>query len=57
MTTLHYGAVTAREPRSEESQSACRILGRRLAEWVAVFCDGRKGQHPLTKPLVRLPPD
>src|SRR6476659_2571020 len=49
LTTLHYGAVTAREPRSEESQAACRILGRRLAEWVAVYFGGRKDQHPLTK--------
>jgi hypothetical protein len=26
-----------------------RLLGKRLAEWVAVFCDGRKDQHPLNK--------
>ena len=29
--TLHYGAVTAKEPRSEESRAACRLLGQRLA--------------------------
>ncbi|NPB06400.1 MAG: flavodoxin family protein [Aquificae bacterium] len=40
--TLHYGAVVAGEPRSEEEQEACRRLGRRLAEWVAVFVDGKK---------------
>jgi NAD(P)H dehydrogenase (quinone) len=56
LTTSHYGAVTAREPRSEESQAACRILGRRLAEWVAVYFGSRKDQHPLTKSTVRLPP-
>jgi NAD(P)H dehydrogenase (quinone) len=56
LTTSHYGAVTAREPRSEESQAACRILGRRLSEWVAVCCGGRRDQHPLTKSTIRLPP-
>lgn len=56
LVTLHYGAVTARDPRDADSQAACRILGRRLAEWVAVFVGGRKDQHPLVKPAVRLPP-
>lgn len=56
LTTLHYGAVTAREPRSYESQAACRILGRRLAEWVAVFIGGHEDQHPLVKTVDRLPP-
>ena len=56
LTTAHYGAITAREPREEGTQAACRLLGKRLAEWVAVFCDSRKDQHPLTKPDVRLPP-
>ena len=56
LTTLHYGAVSAREPRSEEVQEACRTLGRRLAEWVTVFVDGRKEQHPLNKPDTRRPP-
>jgi NAD(P)H dehydrogenase (quinone) len=46
LMTLHYGAITAREPRSEECQAACRLLGQRLAEWVAVFVDGRTDQHP-----------
>lgn len=54
VSTLHYGAITAREPRSDEDQAACRKLGERLAEWVAVFVDGRREQHPLTKP--RTPP-
>jgi hypothetical protein len=56
LTTAHYGAITAREPREEGARAACRLLGKRLAEWVAVFCDGRKDQHPLNKSDVRLPP-
>jgi NAD(P)H dehydrogenase (quinone) len=46
LTTLHYGAVTAREPRSDDSQAACRLLGRRLAEWTAVYVHGRQDVHP-----------
>ncbi|HEV3344198.1 MAG TPA: flavodoxin family protein [Pirellulales bacterium] len=56
LTTAHYGAVAAGEPRSDELQAACRILGRRLAEWVAVFIGGRRDQHPLVKPALRMPP-
>ncbi len=56
MLTAHYGAVAAREPREEGTQAACRLLGKRLAEWVAVFCDGRKDQHPLLKSDPRMPP-
>jgi NAD(P)H dehydrogenase (quinone) len=56
LTTLHYGAITAREPRSEETQAACRMLGRRLAEWTAALVHGRKDQHPLNKPESRIPP-
>ena len=56
LTTAHYGAVTARAPREEGTQAACRLLGKRLAEWVAVFCDGRKDQHPLNKSDTRLSP-
>lgn len=44
--TLHYGAVAAKEPREADAQEACRILGQRLAEWCAVFCHGRKAEHP-----------
>lgn len=40
--TLHYGAVVAGEPRTEAEKEACIRLGRRLAEWVAIFVDGRK---------------
>ncbi len=49
LTTCHYGAVTVREPRTEDAQAACRLLGRRLAEWAAVYADGRKDQHPSNK--------
>jgi len=35
--TLHYGAVVAGDPRELEEIEACRRLGKRLAEWVAVF--------------------
>ena len=56
LTTAHYGAVNAREPRDEGSQAACRMLGKRLAEWVAVFVDGRQDQHPLEKMDTRMPP-
>jgi NAD(P)H dehydrogenase (quinone) len=55
-TTLHYGAVTAKEPRSEDSQAACRLLGQRLAEWTAVFVHGRKDQHPGGKLAQRMAP-
>jgi NAD(P)H dehydrogenase (quinone) len=44
--TLHYGAVNAKAPRDEESKEACRLLGKRLAEWTAVFVHGRKQEHP-----------
>jgi NAD(P)H dehydrogenase (quinone) len=56
LTTAHYGAVAAREPREDGTAAACRLLGKRLAEWVAVFRDGRQQEHPLTKSDVRLPP-
>lgn len=56
LTTLHYGAVTAREPRDDDAKAACRRLGERLAEWIAVFVDGRAEQHPLQKPDQRMGP-
>jgi NAD(P)H dehydrogenase (quinone) len=56
LTTAHYGAVTARAPRSEDAQAACRLLGRRLAEWTAVFMHGRKEEHPSQKTAQRLRP-
>jgi NAD(P)H dehydrogenase (quinone) len=57
LTTLHYGAITARQPRDEASQEACRRLGKRLAEWVAVYIGGRQDQHPLVKSDARLGPE
>src|SRR4051812_40597008 len=53
MTTCHYGAIVATEPRDAEVKDTCRLLGRRLAEWVAVVADGYKDQHPLNKPESR----
>jgi NAD(P)H dehydrogenase (quinone) len=44
--TLHYGAVLAGEPRSDVEIAACHRLGKRLAQWVAYYVDGRKDQHP-----------
>mgnify|MGYP001579732825 CR=1 FL=1 len=32
--TLHYGAVVAKAPRTENEIAACRKLGARLAQWV-----------------------
>lgn len=54
--TAHYGAIAAQTPREPDVQDACRLLGRRLAEWVAVIADGRKDQHPLNKPESRTLP-
>jgi NAD(P)H dehydrogenase (quinone) len=45
--TSHYGATQAGEPRAHKEIAACRRLGRRLAEWVAVYFDGRTDCHPL----------
>ena len=56
ITTCHYGAIAAKEPRDLEVKDSCRLLGRRLAEWVAVMSDGRKDQHPLAKPESRTLP-
>ncbi len=56
LTTLHYGAVTAREPRTDEAQAACRLLGQRLAEWTALFVHGRQDQHPGVKLAQRMGP-
>ena len=56
LTTLHYGAVTAREPRTEDAQAACRLLGQRLAEWTAVMLHGRSQEHPSNKMASRRMP-
>jgi NAD(P)H dehydrogenase (quinone) len=44
--TLHYGAVTAGRPREDAEVAAGRRLGKRLAQWVAYYVDGREDQHP-----------
>ncbi len=49
----HYGAVAAKEPRDPDVRDACRLLGGRLDERVAVVAGGRRDQHPLTKPEAR----
>lgn len=56
VTTLHYGAVTAREPRNDDDKEACRILGRRLAEWTACLIHGRAQEHPGRKMAGRKKP-
>jgi len=56
LTTLHYGAVTAKAPRSEEAQAACRLLGQRLAEWTAALVHARSEEHPGKKMATRLKP-
>jgi NAD(P)H dehydrogenase (quinone) len=55
--TAHHGAVQAGEPEEEKEIESCRRLGRRLAEWVAVFVDGRKDLHPLGGSYKRNPWD
>ncbi len=56
MLTLHYGAVVAKEPRGEADEAACRLLGRRLAEWTAVMVHARVDEHPVRKPTSRMRP-
>jgi NAD(P)H dehydrogenase (quinone) len=55
MMTAHYGAIAAREPRAEPEKAACRLLGKRLAEWVAFYADRRDDQHPARKADRMLP--
>ena len=55
--TLHYGAVSAKEPCDEDVNAACRKLGRRLAEWTAVYCHSRLDEHPLNKMSERMIPE
>lgn len=44
--SLHYGATNAKAPREDEERMACKRLGERLAQWVAVFVDGRPDLWP-----------
>jgi NAD(P)H dehydrogenase (quinone) len=55
--TTHYGATQAGEPRQEKEIKSCRLLGKRLAEWVAIFVDNRKDLHPLNGLYKRNPWD
>jgi NAD(P)H dehydrogenase (quinone) len=45
--TLHYGAIVAGEPRRKKEKDACRLLGTRLAQWVAYYVDHDNKSHPL----------
>lgn len=54
--TLHYGAVTAKAPADEQGRAACRVLGRRLAEWTATLIHGVQSEHPGGKLAQRRPP-
>lgn len=45
--TLHYGAIVAGEPRAQKEKDACRLLGKRLAQWVAYYVDHDDEAHPL----------
>lgn len=54
--TPHYGAVASKAPREAETQEACRLLGRRLAEWTAFYVHNRKDQHPQNKSTPRPTP-
>ena len=56
MLTLHYGAVVAKEPRGDADEAACRLLGQRLAEWVAAYIHGQREQHPQMKVAERKRP-
>ncbi len=55
--TLHYGAIAAKAPREKEVQAACHKLGRRLAEWTALYCHGRRDEHPNLKMHERMMPE
>ncbi|MBN2012237.1 flavodoxin family protein [candidate division KSB1 bacterium] len=55
--TTHYGATQAGEPRADKEIESCRRLGKRLAEWVAVYVDGRTDLHPLNGLYKRNPWD
>lgn len=45
-STLHYGAVTSGKPDTDFAVAACRRLGKRLAQWVACYIDGRSEYAP-----------
>jgi len=47
--TAHYGTTMAGEPRLDKEVEGCRRLGRRLAEWVAVYFHGRQDLHPVAQ--------
>jgi NAD(P)H dehydrogenase (quinone) len=44
--TLHYGAVAVGEPQPGNESEACRLLGRRLAEWTSRYRHGGTPNQP-----------
>ncbi|MGL4320135.1 MAG: flavodoxin family protein [Paracoccaceae bacterium] len=42
----HYGAICAGAPRTDAEREMCMRLGRRLAEWCAVYVEGNPELHP-----------
>lgn len=53
-TSPHYGSISAGEPKNAVDQESCHRLGKRLAEWVAIYCDGNKKLNPLTADYARM---
>jgi NAD(P)H dehydrogenase (quinone) len=45
--TLHYGAIATGAPNEGPESDACVRLGKRLAEWVAFYCHGKREYDPL----------
>ena len=56
MLTLHYGVVVDKEPRGDADEAVCRLLGQRLAEWVATYIHAHRDQHPQMKLAERMRP-
>ncbi len=40
--TLHYGAISAGEPREKREIDSCKRLGKRLSEWIAKYVDRKE---------------
>ena len=55
--SAHYGAIQAGKPETDGETEACCRLGQRLAEWVAVYVDGRKDASPHKQDYKREPSD
>ncbi len=44
----HYGAISATNPEGYAEKAACILLGKRLAQWAAVYFDHDLNSHPHT---------